>query len=272
MDMKRLLTLAAVALALGACGEPGSLVPPSPDTVVLRVEDTGGFVPLESVVGHLPRFVLTSDGTLYLQGPQIEIYPGPLLPNIQTVHLDAASLNHILDLVRQAGLPDVTDERNVEATARVADATTTVITYQDKAGSHRFSVYALGILDVFSDPRVPRLATLVAALDEAGSRGAATGFRGSRLQVYAEVAGPPADPEFRTTLPWPLPIAFAEMGPAGQGWSCSVFEGDDASRLLDVFTQANQETVWTQAGTAYLFRPRPLLPGETGCERLGGDS
>ena len=89
---KRLVGLVSAALVFTACGgEPGLTdtlkLNDDPASLLLMVKDEGGFVPIEFVVGQGPRLVLLRDGTLIVSGPQIEIFPQPLLPNYQSIQL-----------------------------------------------------------------------------------------------------------------------------------------------------------------------------------------
>ena len=107
-DMTRtrgLLTAAAIpVLMLGACAQPGSAggagAPASPapagsgpvtesaslpagdDTVVLRVEHRGGFVPPQWLASRLPMVSVYADGRVISDGPVPAIAPGPALPNL----------------------------------------------------------------------------------------------------------------------------------------------------------------------------------------------
>ena len=48
--------------------------------VVLRIEQGGGFVPIEWNLTNMPMVSLFGDGLVVMPGAQIEIYPGPALP------------------------------------------------------------------------------------------------------------------------------------------------------------------------------------------------
>ena len=44
------------------------------------------------------------DGRAIVRGPQIAIYPAPVLPNLQVEQLSAADLDALVDAARDAGL------------------------------------------------------------------------------------------------------------------------------------------------------------------------
>jgi hypothetical protein len=48
--------------------------------VVLRIEQSGGFVAVQYNLTRMPMLTLYGDGLYLTPGPQIEIYPGPALP------------------------------------------------------------------------------------------------------------------------------------------------------------------------------------------------
>ena len=94
---KTLSGLMAAAMTVSACSGPGLedtlKLNDDPDSALLIVKDEGGFVPIEFIVGQGPRLVLLRDGSLIVSGPQIEIFPQPLLPNYQTVQLDDETIS-----------------------------------------------------------------------------------------------------------------------------------------------------------------------------------
>ena len=54
---------------------------------IVRIEQQGGMLPQWETLRWYPStVVLYDDGRLIIQGPQIEIYPGPALPNLQVTH------------------------------------------------------------------------------------------------------------------------------------------------------------------------------------------
>lgn len=236
-----------------------------PDDVLLTVTDEGGFTSVEMILSRHPRYVLQADGRLYAPGAVMAIYPGPMLTPVFVGTVDDATLENILDLVRATGLPDTDGLEDTTAASHVADATTTVITYFDGTGEHVLSVYAVGIAMDQSD-----LAQATAELVEAIDRAAAgltdvRGYKPTKIEIRTGDNLAMADPEFRSTLPWPLAIAPSEIPESNYGWRCVVVEGPPATDLLEIFGAANQATVWEYEGTEYPLIARGLLPGEPGC-------
>ena len=269
--MKRLLSvLIVLVLLLSACaGEdsPQLNFPSDPDAMVLQVRWERGFVPAEFTLSRVPRFTLLADGRLLFEGPQIEIFPAPLLPNIQSVQLDDSTIDLIKEYILGIGFPDIVFERNDEAASNIADAPDDVVTYVDANGEHVFSVYALQIHEQFTDARVVQLRDLVNLLEQATFSGAGAGsYVPDRLQVFASIPEIPTDPQFHNVQPWPFPAGFGDLAQASlPEWRCATYQGDQAAQLLSVLGSANQVTTFDLDGTEYRIIGRPLLPGEAGC-------
>jgi len=48
----------------------------------VRIEMTGGFIPIEMTYSHYPLAALYADGRLIEPGAQPAIYPGPAIPTL----------------------------------------------------------------------------------------------------------------------------------------------------------------------------------------------
>ena len=236
-----------------------------PDDVILTITDEGGFAPVEMLLNRHPRYVLQADGRLYSPGAVMAIYPGPMLTPVFVGTVDDATLANILDLVTATGLPDTARLEDTTASSQVADATTTVITYFDGTAKHVLSVYALGI--AMQQSEVAQSASeLVEAIDRAAADLTdVREYKPTKVEIRTGENLTMADPEFRSTQPWPLAIAPSKIPESNHGWRCVVVEGPPATDLLEIFGAANQATVWEYEGTEYPLIARGLLPGETGC-------
>jgi hypothetical protein len=158
------VAVAAVALfLLSACartGDPGaapseSAAPggsPSADSdaLVLRIDRVGGFVAPDQQVGRYPVVSVYADGQVITTGPQIQIYPGPALPNLLVQQVDEATLQGLLDKAVQAGVRSGADLGRPS----VADAPTTRITVATP-GSGSSSLEAVALTE--AQPDDPRL-------------------------------------------------------------------------------------------------------------------
>ncbi|HKY49030.1 MAG TPA: hypothetical protein VJQ79_13720 [Acidimicrobiia bacterium] len=269
---KILIGLTVATLVLTACGEPGLAetlkLADDPASVLLIVKDEGGFVPIEFIVGQGPRMVLLRDGTLIVSGPQIEIFPQPLLPNYQAIQLGEEDMLFVLEELDALGFTEIEDEINNEAANMVADASTTVTTFYNQDGAHTFSVYALGIGAQVSDGRVPILANLIEQLAQMGFSQPGAAYEWEGLEVLAGVPQAPVEPDFVNVQPWPLDVAFDEMTDIGFGWRCASYEGAEARTLLGLFAGANQVTTWDDGETEYSIKVRPLFPEQEPCRMV----
>jgi hypothetical protein len=266
---KTLIGLTVATLLLAACGEPGltdSLkLNDDPASVLMIVKDEGGFVPIEFIVGQGPRMVLLRDGTLIVSGPQIEIFPQPLLPNYQAIQLGEDDMLFVLEELEALGFAEIEDEVNNEAANMVADASTTITTFYNQDGPHKFSVYALGIGTQVTDGRIPVLANLVEHLSQIGFSQPGAAYEWEGLEVMAGVPQFPEEPDFANVQPWPLDVGFDEMTDIGFGWRCASYTGEEAQTLLGLFAGANQVTTWDDGGTEYSIKVRPLFPEQEPC-------
>ncbi len=279
----------AASVALAACVAPGGATdptsepsPPDPDAVILRVEVTGGFLPVGTVQTELPVFTLLADGRIVTQGPIPEIYPGPLMPNLQLQVVTAADVEVIVGAAREAGLdgPDASYDLT-----NIADAATTVFTLALDGEVHRISAYAL-FDDPFADPALDdgtkaareRLSTLQRQL---GDLEALLGHpvdpsepliaERARLFVTDQVGDP--DPNLASqVLPLPPSIEPEEGEPVGYdgAFRCILVEGEAYEALRPILESANALTVWERDDERYSLLVRPLLPGESGCPAPGG--
>jgi hypothetical protein len=268
MRTRPIVLLATVALTLAACGGgDGAGLPPDPDAPVIQVRSEGGFTTPEMNLGRGPAYTLLGDGRLIYEGPVIEIYPGPLLPNYQTTQLTEDLVQGLLTLIDEIGLPEMDSELDDSAMATVADATTEVVTFWDENGAHTYSVYGLGIDPNPSNPATAATLELVAALSEASFSADSVEYAGDRARVISGVAQVAPDPEFEDVRPWPLdgddPAEWTELS---LGFTCETF----GPEVLDEFRDATQVTQWLHPdemmdAPPFILLVRPLHPGEPDC-------
>lgn len=278
----------ALILAVVACAEPstggGDTPSPSvdhgtaPEDLLLRWGYEGGFTPPEYQLTNLPSFSLYGDGTTVRPGPQIEIYPGPAIPALETTRVDEDGVDAILDAALEAGL-DTMDDLTDMGSVGIADAPESVFTLRAGGVDRTVRVYALGEL-TGQPPGMPdeeyearqallelidRLGSLETWLPE-GSVGASevydvTGVRAfvSRYRGQADLPQP--------EIEWPLDESLRGIGEeTDAGYRCVVVTGTVwTDRLEPLATEANQLTPWTSGGQRYAIAFRPLLPDETTC-------
>jgi hypothetical protein len=274
------LMIGACAASVGAANPAPAASPtndtPDPDAVVIRVDLEGGFVPATFTYGRLPVVLVTADGRVYTQGPQIEIYPGPLLPNVQVRTLTPAALASLLDLARDRGL--LADASY--GFPGIADASTTVLRITVDGATSTVSAYALGETgadDAMGQPldaaTAAGRAALRSFLDEltglpdAAWANAGEAYAPTALRVVASPYVPQPDADWQA-VEWPL----ADLGSAGEAplrgddtLRCQVLSGADVATVMPLLEGANQQTPFRSTGADYALTVRPMLPGETGC-------
>jgi hypothetical protein len=262
----------------GGSGSTGIEHPTGADEVVLRVEYAGGFVPVDFTLRSIPSWTLYGDGTLVMQGPQIEIYPPPALPGLTATPISEEGVQAILEAARDAGLMDGDASYGNDC---IADAATTVFTTNANGGTSVVSAYALDVGEPAGGCGSEEEANERAALAEfqlalgdlgswlpAGSVGEEQPLDPSELRVYTQpYRGTPEPPQ--NDVAWPLGEPLASFGDRvpdyGAPMRCGVVEGEDLSTLLPVAGSANEITPWTSDGGQYHLIFRPLLPDESGC-------
>jgi hypothetical protein len=294
--MRSIVAILAISIATAACATAGdrgddssttSTTVPSSATdhpmggaeVVLRVSYEGGFVPIEFNLTNIPAFTLYGDGTILVPGPQLAIYPGPALPNVQMLKVSEERVQEIIDAARSAGIEGGDRHYGYDC---VADASTAVFTLNAGGGTTIVSAYALGIEEPGSGPDIScgiddeALAARAAlyAFSQAvesvlfdGTLDPPTEYTPQQMRVYVsdELFTDPDLPQ--APADWPLGADLATFG-AEQGdlaLRCGIVEGDDLDDLLAVARQANQLTPWLSDGAEFALTFRPLLPDESGC-------
>lgn len=272
----------------GPSGSPGATDSTSPNRIayptgandlVLRLRYVGGFMGPATSFLELPAISVYGDGTVVVPGPQIAIYPGPAMSNLQQATITPAGMQTLLEAARAAGLlgPDATYDLE-----GVMDGSTAEFTLNADGRIHVVSAYALlegesvaqGADAAVAAARAKlallqgQLGSLEALLD--GEIGPWSPFEADAVRFLVS-GGAPANEQGLTQGPlaWPLstPLAtFGEALPAPvQDQRCGVVSGSDLKTLMPLLQQANALTPWTDDGASFGIAVRPLLPAEEGC-------
>ncbi|MEX2202529.1 MAG: hypothetical protein WD965_00405 [Actinomycetota bacterium] len=286
----RTLTIALLTMALlaGACGRfsddpgPGSGGidhPTSADQIVLRVATGGGFVPIEYNLRSIAGISIFGDGRMIVEGPMIEIYPSPALPNLQVTRLTEEAVQALLQEARAAGLLGQDASYDYPC---VTDLPTTTFTVVAEGRTHTVSAYALGFTEgaetsadcpgVDAEARAKlfdfqtRIGDLRSWLPE-GSIGQEDPFEPSEMRIYVlPYRGDPALTQ--PTADWPLSqtlLRFGDEDPNLADIRCGVIGGNDLEVLMPQARSANELTPWTSEGGEFSLIFRPLLPDEHTC-------
>jgi hypothetical protein len=281
---------ASVVAACGGATAP-TLAPVSPGaaspTPASSPQDGAGFVvhaswtqalPPRALFGNLPALVVTSDGRVLVQGPTIEIYPGPLVAPIVERPISPRGVAALLQAARDAGILGQGD-----------DFTGAGLPLGAAAG--RLRIVVDGVThDLVGDPSaaapcpptascpapVPGTPAAFATfwnrlLDMAGWLGAELGPEGEHVpDAYAIIVGPPPEPwQGATPVVWPVEMpaldAFGKPVRGEPGTRCGIADGDLATALRPVFARATQLTPFVATASAsatHGLTVRPLLPGD----------
>jgi hypothetical protein len=291
--MRRLLSILIVPLAVVGCvnagsgGSPSAPASPTPnataapryivdagaDKLILRIASDGGFVAPGFLLTRLPTFALYGDGRIMVQGPMIEIYPGPLLPNLRQMQVTPSEIQQILAAADAAGLlgPDA----SYDATG-IFDVATTVFTTIVGGKTHHISAYAL--MEGTTAESAAAAAARTKLIDFSGKImdlskflgrdvSDATAYSPKSMRVFV---GP--EPAVDAALPnpqvvtWPLAVDPQSGVTTNRAdLKCLVVSGQDLVAFLKVATGANALTVWSAPSGKFSVSVRPLYPEETGC-------
>lgn len=283
--MRKLISILGISLLTAACAGAGASGSPEAtpvphynvatgsDQLVLRITTGGGLVPTSILLTDTPWFALYGDGRIIVEGPMVEIYPAPLLPNLREMHVTPAEIQKILAAADQAGLlgPDA----NFNATD-IYDASSTMFTTIVDGKTHTIGAYALGYPVVTVDAALTEARKKLSGFsDKAGDLAAFLGrevsdigpFDATSMRVFTSPTDLSDSNLKRQVVAWSL---TADPGTAGEAAKvpktrCLVLTGPDLDTLLTVARTANTQTIWTYGAAQYSVWVRPLYPDETGC-------
>jgi hypothetical protein len=227
--------------------------------VVVRIAYEGGFVPVEITFLNLPTLLVSGDGHAIVQGPVPEIYPGPLLPNMQSRAVTEAGIQDLLALADDHGL--LADVEYTNPT-NVADAPDTVVEISANGTTFVHRAYALGI-NAETDPARAALADFVTEATgdwlygDNPELGPEQPYASDTFLIRASEVGDYTGDIEPTVVDWPTG-ASVRLADAGE---CAAVP---AAEVGDLFADATQLTFFAEDGISYQLTVKPLLPGD-GC-------
>ena len=244
-------------------GTDGIEHPSGADDVVLQISSMGGFVPVDYDFAALPSLLVTGDGRVIQQGPQIEIYPGPLLPNVLQRTVSEAGIQALLHL---ADDHDLFRDIDYEDATNIADAPFTIVTISANGGTYEHSAYALGLGGDGTETAEAR-AQLASFVEQANDVVTAAGadtlgpeepFDATSYLIRAHVADASAVELEPTLVDWPAdaPVRLADAS------ECATLPVEP---FADLFASANQLTWYVEDGITYQLVVKPQLPGVPAC-------
>ena len=271
----------------GETGSDGQIDHPEGSEAVLAITWAGGMLHQSMTVTQVPPLVITGDGRVIMMGMQTLEFPGPALPALIERRLTEDGVQEILRALEGTNL-FTADLELRGMNGIVADANDTIFTVRAAGLESVVTVYAISMLlpDMQPPPMMgadeleayQTLSTLhdgLMTLDtwlpsDAWATDTWVPYRAEAFRLYVrDVTGQPIE---GGELPgqvreWPVdgnPAAFGEeVASFGDGTRCGVVDGDLGATWLAELEEANQNTLWTDAGgRRFSIGARPLLPHE----------
>jgi hypothetical protein len=272
--MRRLATLIVTVLIAAGCAGAGSSSSPSAPTIgfALRAWISQALPPVGAFRAAGPDLVI-DQGSLIGHGPEMAIYPGRLLPNLQQREVSQAGIDAIVAAARAAGLL----EGPTDLTGGLQPGAQT---------AHLLFVIDGVEREVLGDP-TRQIVCITTPCD--GAPGTPEGFGQfwARIHDIGSWLGTELGPETPyvadrlavllvepvddASLPpsfarWPLEVPMTQFGAELAGSPparCGVIEGGSLKAALAAFGAANELTRWTDDTDAVFGAVvRPLFPGE----------
>lgn len=249
--------------------------PTGPTDVVLRMEEGGGFVPIDFLATQAPIFTLFGDGRIVFQ-PLVTEFPQPGADGItrsvpwRTAQLDAGQIEELLTFALGPG--GLGAARDTYMSNAIADAPSTIFDVDAGGVKKTVSVNALGMEatggpDDAARKSFQRLAERLRDFDEGGNLASDVYAPAAYRAVIIERE---ADP-LVTAVPWPWPdiepADFSQPKPDGSGppFPHRTLSTDDVAKLDVGEVPGGMQGLILKApdGKTYSFVLRPLLPNET---------
>lgn len=241
----------APTTAVSPTPTPGFEHPTDADEVVVEIAHEGGFLPVDAAFGQLPVLLVSGDARQFVLGPQIEIYPQPLLPNVLVSDIGETGIQDLLHLAAEHGLLTV---REYERNDQIADAPDTVVRIWANGETYEHRAYALGFDTTETGDRAELQAFVEAATAELTMDEAV--FEPENYLIRAtpidDTSGYETEP---TLVDWPVESSFLLAGAS----DCAEVP---AGSVHDLFADANQLTFFVQNDVTYQVTVKPQLPGD----------
>lgn len=235
--------------------------------VAISIEVGGGFVPFGYDFATVPT-VIQDNGTAFIGGAVMAIFPGPALSPVVTGVIEADDLAELLDRAEQVGL--ASDSELDGGQPGITDMPTTTIKVRVGGEVYEHSIYGLN-----AAVEVPDAAETGLTEEQIEVRRAVSGFVAEVTEAASTAASEPYEAEAYDLLSEPLSDmdTTADVEPNQLDWpfsypipsdgACVHLEGDDAATFSRLLPKATQITEWTDAtdGAKYRITVRAVIPG-----------
>ena len=285
------LALVFAACGSGAASSPGSGGPgdspassPEPTSagvdhptgavdVVLRMEEGGGFVPIDFAASQAPSFTLYGDGRIVFK-QLLETFPQPdatgvtRYPAWRTAQLDAGQIEELLAFALGPG--GIGTAKDAYISGGIADAPNTIFTVEAGGLKKTVVVNAIdmepsGGPDDAARASLKRLADRLRDFDQGGTISSDAFVPDAYRGILIEQEGVPG----ATVLDWPWPDLTTADFKEGDGTIVPAFPhhalaADEISALKVDDPGGGVQGIFLKApnGATYSLTLRPLLPGE----------
>lgn len=281
---RRRVGIAGLALgtfiALGACsnGAATATAPPgsehaadiprlADDATLFAVTDHGGMVPVDMAASVQPRLVITADGTVHRPAPMLEIFPGPVMPQVETTVLDDEDRTAVFAAIGDH-LDDLIDADILHPGAADAAFSELVIRTDDEIVQMAVPVLVAedGLVEGGSDPAhqaaIELTAEIEAIVDESAREWEAGSPDAIRITSisYDEEADPGVGPAVE------FPLDGAALAPT-EGFGCLDLTGDELDHFIEIIDEsgADASTPWMTQGRLFQLIVRPVYTHEPAC-------
>ena len=259
----------AAAALLAACGKENKndagadtsyVLATGANDVVLRIASEGGFVAPDTIFARIPTLLVAGDGHVFAPGAITLEYPGPLVMPMTVRTITPAGLQALAKAADEARLIGFVADYTMPEGIGIADAPDTAVYVTVNGSTFEHRANALGF-DQTSTPTRDRLAKFVeatgnlAALVGAANLGEEKLLDAAAYRFRATAVDPAQYTDPMTTIVWP---ASAGVALADATESAVV----DAAKVGTLFTDAKQNTLFTEDGVSYVVAVVISLPGD----------
>lgn len=234
--------------------EVGFEHPTGADDIVVEIVFEGGSVPADYAFRNLPVMLVSGDGKQFVQGPQIEIFPAPLLANVLVSDIGESGIQELLDLAAEHGL---LTEREYERNDMIADASDTVVRISANGETYEHRAYAL------------ELGTSDGG-EETGDRAELQAFVTAATSTVPTDAAPMEPDTFLVRATPITDTSGYDVEPTFVAWTIDGFSLAEAADCVaiptadvtELFATSNQLTFFTEDDVTYQLAVKPQLPGD----------